>query len=50
MGPTQLPIQWEPGALSPGVKGQGRDAGTSHPTSAEVYTSTPPYASLRSAY
>jgi hypothetical protein len=42
-------IQWVPGALSPGVKRQGREADHSPPTSAEVkntwiYTSTPPYA------
>jgi hypothetical protein len=49
LGPTQLPIQWVPGALSSGVKRQGREADRSPPTSAEVkktwiYTSTPPYA------
>jgi hypothetical protein len=43
------PIEWVPGALSPGVKWQGREADHSSPTSAEVkkiwiYTSTPPYA------
>jgi hypothetical protein len=48
-GPPKPPIQWVPGALSPGVKGPGREADSSHPTSAEVtktwfYTSTPPYA------
>jgi hypothetical protein len=26
LGPTQPPIQWEPGVLSPGVKWQERDA------------------------
>jgi hypothetical protein len=45
-GPTQPPIQWVPGALSPGVKRQGREADHLPPTSAEVkkmwiYTSTP---------
>jgi hypothetical protein len=49
LGPTQPPIQWVPGALSPGVKRQGREADHSPPASAEVkktwiYTSTPPYA------
>jgi hypothetical protein len=47
-GPTQPPIQWVPGALSPGVKWQVREADHSPQTSAEakktrVYTSTPPY-------
>jgi hypothetical protein len=49
LGPTQPPIQWVPGALSPGVKRPGCEADHSAPTSAEVkkmwiYTSTPPYA------
>jgi hypothetical protein len=26
LGPTQPPIQWAPGALSPGVKRPGREA------------------------
>jgi hypothetical protein len=48
LGPTQPPIQWVPGALSPGVKRPGREDDHSPPTSAEVkntwiYTSTPPY-------
>jgi hypothetical protein len=48
LGSTQPPIQWVPGALSPGVKRPGREADHSPPTSAEVkkmwiYTSTPPY-------
>jgi hypothetical protein len=34
--PTQPPIQWVPGALSPGVKRQGREADHSPPVSAEV--------------
>jgi hypothetical protein len=47
-GPIQPPIQWVPGALSPGVKWQVREADRSLPASAEVkktwvYTSTPPY-------
>jgi hypothetical protein len=47
LGPIQPPIQWAPGALSPGVKRQGREDDHSPPTSAEVkkmwiYTSTPP--------
>jgi hypothetical protein len=42
------PIQWVPGALSRGVKRQGREADHSPVTSAEVkktwtYTSTPPF-------
>jgi hypothetical protein len=46
---TQPPIQWVPGARSPGVKRQGREADHSPPASAEIkkmwiYTSTPPYA------
>jgi hypothetical protein len=36
LGPTQLPIQWVPGALSPGVKMPGREADNSPPFSAEV--------------
>jgi hypothetical protein len=48
LGPTRLSIQWAPGALSPGVKRPGCEAGHSPPSSAEVkkmwiYTSTPPY-------
>jgi hypothetical protein len=47
--PTQPPIQWVPGAISPRVKRSGREADHSPPTSAEVkntwiYKSTPPYA------
>jgi hypothetical protein len=43
---TQPPIQWVPGALSPGIKRPGREAVHSPPTSAEVkkiliYKSTP---------
>jgi hypothetical protein len=34
--PTQLPIQWVPGALFLGVKRPGREAGHSLPSSAEV--------------
>jgi hypothetical protein len=46
-GPTQPPIKWVSGALSPGVKRPGREADHS-PIRAEVknrctYTSTPPY-------
>jgi hypothetical protein len=48
LGPTHLPIQWVPGAVSAGVKQLGREDDSSHPTSAEVknmwiYTSTPLY-------
>jgi hypothetical protein len=35
LGPTQLPIEWVPGALSLGVKRPGREADHSHPSSAE---------------
>jgi hypothetical protein len=47
-GSTQPPIQWIPGALSPGVKRPGREADHSRPTNTEVkkmwiYTSTSPY-------
>jgi hypothetical protein len=34
LGPTQPPIQWVPGFLSPGVKRTGREADHSLPTSA----------------
>jgi hypothetical protein len=48
LGSTQPLIQWVLGALSPGVKRQGREADNSPPAGAEVkkmwiYTSTPPY-------
>jgi hypothetical protein len=48
LGPTQLPIQWVPGALSLGVKRLGREADHSLPSSAEVKnawscTSAPQY-------
>jgi hypothetical protein len=36
MGPTQPPIQWVPGAPSPGIKWLGCEADHSPPTSAEV--------------
>jgi hypothetical protein len=36
LGPTRPPIQWVPGALSPGVKLQWREADHSPPASAEV--------------
>jgi hypothetical protein len=37
LGPTQPPVQWVPGVLSPGVKARpGRDADHSSPSSAEV--------------
>jgi hypothetical protein len=46
LGPTQTPIQYVPGAFSPGLKRQGREADHSPPTSLEVkkkmaHTSTP---------
>jgi hypothetical protein len=48
LGLTHPPIQWVPGALSPGVMRQGCKADYSPPTSANVRvrwscTSTPPY-------
>jgi hypothetical protein len=47
-GPPNPPIQWVPGALSPGLKRLGRVADHSPPISAEVkntwiYTFTSPY-------
>jgi hypothetical protein len=36
LGPTQPPIQWVLGALSPGIKQRGCEANQSHPSSAEV--------------
>jgi hypothetical protein len=37
LGPTQPPIQWVPGVLSPGGKARlGRDADHSPPSSVEV--------------
>jgi hypothetical protein len=36
LGPKQPPIHCVPGALSPGVKRQGRDVDHSHPSSAEI--------------
>jgi hypothetical protein len=53
-GPTQPPIQWVLGALSPEVKRPGREADHSQPISAEVkkmwiYKFTSPYALWRSA-
>jgi hypothetical protein len=37
LGPTQPPVQWVPGVLSPGVKARSeRDADHSPPSSAEV--------------
>jgi hypothetical protein len=35
-GPTQPPIQWVPGPLSPGIKRPGREADHSPPSSAEI--------------
>jgi len=48
LAPTQPPIQWVPGAFTPGVKWPGRKADHLPPSSAEVknlwrYTSTPQY-------
>jgi len=47
VGHTQPPIQWVPGALSPGLKYSGLEADHSPPSSADAknawsYTSTPP--------
>jgi hypothetical protein len=36
LGPTQPPIQWIPGAVSLGIKRQGREADHSPPSSAEA--------------
>jgi hypothetical protein len=49
VGPTQPPIKWVPGALSSGIKWQGREADHSPPTSAQVkkmwiHPPTPQYA------
>jgi hypothetical protein len=49
LGPTQLPVQWVPWALSTGVKRLGRETDHSPPASAEVKkmwicTFIPPYA------
>jgi hypothetical protein len=49
LGSTQLPTQWVPEALSPGLKRPGHEAEQSTPANAEVkkisiYTSTPTYA------
>jgi hypothetical protein len=46
LGPTEPPIQWVPGAASPGVKQSGLEADHSPPTIADVkktwvYTSIP---------
>jgi hypothetical protein len=35
LGPTQLPIKWLPGDLSPGIKRPGCEDGHSLPSSAE---------------
>jgi len=48
LGPTQPPIQWVPGVLSPGVKRPERETDHSLPPSADVknawsYTYTPQY-------
>jgi hypothetical protein len=48
LGPTQSPIQWVPGALSPEVKRPGREADHSPLSSADIknswsYTSTSLY-------
>jgi hypothetical protein len=47
LGPAQSPIQWPAGALSPGIKGPGREVDHSTSSSAEIknawsYTSIPP--------
>jgi hypothetical protein len=55
LGPTQPLIQWVPGALSLGVKRQGREADHSLPSSAEVkecvelYLHSPSMSSWRGA-
>jgi hypothetical protein len=47
LGSTQHSIQWVPGAFSPGVKGQGREAQNSPPTSAEVKKNVDLYFHIR---
>jgi hypothetical protein len=42
-GPTQPPIQWVPGALTPGLKWPGREANHSPASSAEVNESVELY-------
>jgi hypothetical protein len=44
MGPTQPPIQWVPGAFSPGIKRSGREADHSPPSRTKVKNvgATPP--------
>jgi hypothetical protein len=47
LGPTQPPVQWVPGALSPRLNRPGREVDQSPTTSAEmkkiwIYTSTSP--------
>jgi hypothetical protein len=39
LGPTQCPVQWVPGALSPGVNWPWREADHSPPSSDEVKNS-----------
>jgi hypothetical protein len=46
MAPPHLPVQWEQGALSPGVKRQGHEVDHSPPTGTVIkktwiYKSTP---------
>jgi hypothetical protein len=36
LGPTQPPMQWVPGVLSPGAKRPGREADCSPPSTADV--------------
>jgi hypothetical protein len=50
MGPTQPPIQWVPGALSPRVKRPGRETDHSAPSSAEVKNSGTKTTLLRSLH
>jgi hypothetical protein len=53
--PSQSPVRWVAGAVSPGVKRPGLEADHSPPSSAEAknawsYTSTPPLSSRHGAY
>jgi hypothetical protein len=53
VGPTQSPVQWVPGAISPGVKRPWLEAEHSHPANAEFknawsYTSSTPLIRLHS--
>jgi hypothetical protein len=55
LGPTQSPLHWVQGALSPGIKQPKQEADHSSPSHAEVnnewsHTVTPPYAFIASIF